>query len=56
MPAWIVQGLDGNPVSMFPIFISVRTVPSLQPFQVICVHIISLPASAQLLINAVSET
>jgi hypothetical protein len=37
---------------MFPILIAVRTVPSLQPFQVVRVHIISLPASAQLLINA----
>jgi len=52
MPAWIVQGLDGNPVLMFPIFIAVRTVPSLQPFQVVRVHIISLPASAQPLISA----
>ncbi len=55
MPAWIIQGLDGNPVSMFPIFIAVRTIPLLQPFQVVRVHIISLPASAQLLINAVTE-
>ena len=52
MPAWIVQGLDGNPVLMFPIFIAVRTVPLLQPLQVVRVHIISLPASGQLLINA----
>ena len=52
MPAWIVQGLDGNPVLMFPIFIAVRAVPSLQPFQVVRVHIIILPASAQPLINA----
>src|SRR6266478_8649218 len=53
MPTWIVQGLDGNPVLVFPIFIAVCTVPSLQPFQVVRIHIISLPASTQLLINAV---
>ncbi len=52
MPSWIVQGLDGNPVLVFPIFIAVCTVPSLQPFQVVRIHIISLPASTQLLINA----
>ena len=52
MPTWIVQGLDGNPVLVFPIFIAVCTVPSLQPFQVVRIHIISLPASTQLLINA----
>jgi len=35
MPAWIIQGLEGNSVSMFPIVIAVRTIPSLQPFQVV---------------------
>ena len=35
MPAWVVQSLDGNPVSKFPIFIAVRTVPSLQPFEIV---------------------
>src|SRR6267378_5970478 len=54
MPTWIVRGLDGNPVLVFPIFIAVCTVPSLQPFQVVRIHIISLPASTQLLINAVT--
>ena len=46
VPAWIVQRLNGNPVLVFPIAVTVGEIPLLQPSKIIGAHDRSLPASS----------